>query len=88
MSVVILRSVCVGVATMVLGFPVVVIFGLFIATQYLTRNEPSVNGGEIGWDLVTLAHNYPAASILLPLALFMVGFLLGYRVFSRSLAKK
>ena len=79
----ILRSICVGIASVV----ITAIAGGFIAAIVaisigLLRQPPG--GGEVGWDLVTMAHNLPAIWILLPLGIFAIGFLLGFRYFSKT----
>lgn len=83
MSIVILRSVCVGIATLVTASilsPFIVIVVLIIRSLSTTRS----GGGEVGWDLVTLAHNLPVRWLLLPFAVFAAGFAFGFRYFSRS----
>jgi ethanolamine transporter EutH len=88
MFTVILRSVCVGIVAVLVGVPLAAIAGLTIATQILLRYQHLDAEGSVGWDLVTIAHNYPVTTTLFPLIVFAVGFLFGYRYFSRSLVKK
>jgi hypothetical protein len=85
MTAVILRSALVGIASVVGA----IVFGMplgVIAAMAYQRTQGS-GSGEVGWDLVTFAHNYPTLSILLPVVVFMIGVYIGYRHFSRSLAR-
>jgi hypothetical protein len=84
----ILRSICVGIAFLVAALFVGVPVMLTVATYYLERNSGHQWGGEVGWDLVTMAHNSPVSSILLPLLIFALGFIFGFRYFSKSMARK
>jgi|HubBroStandDraft_6_1064221.scaffolds.fasta_scaffold08451_6 ABC-type Fe3+ transport system permease subunit len=84
---VILRSVCVGIATLVAAAFLGIFVGLPI-TDFLTKNVSHDGDSEVGWDLVTMAHNLPPIAILLPLLVFAVGFFFGFRYFSKSLARK
>ena len=84
MLTVILRSACVAIATLVAAAFV----GLPIASYFLTKNATNVGDAEVGWDLVTLAHNLSPSAMLLPLLVFAVGFFFGFRYFSKSLARK
>jgi hypothetical protein len=76
----ILRSACVGVAAVVIaGF----IAG-FVALSLAAMNTPSQSGGvEVGWDLVTTWHELSLRVLLIPLAVFAIGFGIGYRYFSK-----
>ena len=38
---------------------------------------------EVGWDLVIMAHQVPFWVWLIPLAFFAIGFLIGFRYFSK-----
>ncbi len=58
-----------------------------IAMHSAAKNARS-GGGEVGWDLVSLYHNTPSSWLLLPLLVFAVGFFIGFRHFSKSLATK
>jgi hypothetical protein len=84
MLTVVLRSACVGIATLVAAAFV----GLPIASYFLTKNTTQNGDSAVGWDLVTMAHNLPPSAILLPLLVFAVGFFFGFRYFSKSLARK
>ena len=84
MFILILRSICVGVAFLVVS----VFLGGFALAFWASRSEPPPEHGgqlEIGWDLVTLYHNTSILIKLLPLGFFLVGFVVGYRYFSRAL---
>ncbi|MFZ3199722.1 MAG: hypothetical protein ACLQMT_10890 [Candidatus Acidiferrales bacterium] len=83
MSALILRSICVGIASVV----ITAIAGGFIAVIVaisIGLLRQSSGGAEVGWDLVTMAHNLPTIWILLPLGVFAIGFLLGFRYFSKT----
>lgn len=85
MFTVVLRSLCVGIAALAAA----AFIGLPVAFYFLSRTTPAPEGGgEVGWDLISLTHNLPATSILVPLVIFAVGFLFGFRYFSKSLARK
>jgi hypothetical protein len=78
-----LRSVCVGTATMVVATCVCVFVEILVAVHSIPQTE--IGGGEVGWDLVTLVRNIPVGWLFLPLAVFAAGFAFGFRYFSRSL---
>jgi hypothetical protein len=88
---VILRSICVGFGALVLAAA----FGLFVVvpvTLYFVSKplEPE-GGGEVGWDLVSMAHNQPGALKLIVIAallVFAAGSYFGYRHFSESPARR
>jgi hypothetical protein len=87
---IILRSVCVGIAALI-GL---ILFGLFvvfpISFYFLNKGVAPAGDGEVGWDLVIVAHNQPAATILvalLALLVFAGGFYFGFRYFSKSMAR-
>jgi hypothetical protein len=84
----ILRSVCVGIATVVAAILLGVFVGLPVATMVLANSNGPSGSGEIGWDLVSIAQNYRATSILSPLIVFGIGFGFAYRYFSKLPAKK
>jgi hypothetical protein len=88
MFTVVLRSVCVGIAALVAAAFLGILIGLPIGLYVLSRTVPPEGGGEVGWDVVSLAHSFPAASILVPLLIFAVGFFFGFRYFSKSLARR
>jgi hypothetical protein len=82
----ILRSVCCGIAAVVVSAPVA--FSVLVWDE--ARREGSVfvkasiaPGGEIGFDLLTLMHQHPVATGIWVVAAFAIGFLLGWRVFAR-----
>jgi uncharacterized protein YneF (UPF0154 family) len=83
----ILKSICAGIATLVAA----VFLGVFVALPLTTMALANINGShgsaEFGWDITSLAHSYQAIIILSLLIVFAVGFLFGYRYFSRSLVK-
>ena len=91
MFTVVLRSVCVGISALV-G---TLLFGLFVVLPvtlyFLSRAVPPAAGGEVGWDLVTMAHNQPGAVrviALLAILVFTVGYYFGFRYFSKSLVRR
>lgn len=86
MFTIILRSVCVGIAILVAVIVVGIPVGLMIATFFLANSTGHEGGAEVGWDLVTLAHDYRITSILVPLLIFALGFIFGFRYFSKSKA--
>jgi len=83
----IMRSFCVG-----LTFLVGALYASgFAFAFWASRSEPPAQQGpqlEIGWDLVTTYQHAPMMIKLLPLGFFLVGFLVGYRYFSRALPGK
>jgi hypothetical protein len=87
MFAVILRSVCVGIASVVAAVFLVPFVALVVALIFLSMKKSAYGGGEVGWDLVSMAHNYPVTTTLFPVIIFLIGFLFGYRYFSRSLVK-
>ena len=87
MTIVILRSIGVGIAFVVGAIAIGVFIGLPLALHFLSRNAPS-GSAEIGWDLVAVYHDSPLRVILPPLVIFVVGFMVGFRHFSHSLAHK
>jgi hypothetical protein len=88
MFTVVLRSVCAGIVALV-GATLVGLFVVLPVTLYfLTKRVAPAGGGQVGWDLVTVAHNLPANSLLVPLVIFALGFLFGFRYFSKSLARR
>jgi|GEM_PF-4795007 hypothetical protein len=84
---VILRSALVGIGALV----VTAFFGVLVvlpATLYfLTKRVAPAGGGEVGWDLVSMAHNSPdivGLIALLALLVFAAGSYFGFRHFSES----
>jgi hypothetical protein len=89
MLTVIIRSICAGIAAVFVAFGLCMFVGLPIALYFVSRNAHSGGQGEVGYDVVTMAHNYGAASIWIPLlVIFALGFFLGFRYFVKSLVKK
>jgi hypothetical protein len=83
--VVVLRSFCVGIATLVAAlFVGPVLFFLYLIIQ----SPPSPGGGSVGWDVGTMVHNLGPLALLAPLTIFSIGFLFGFRYFSKQLAGK
>jgi hypothetical protein len=79
-----LRSFCVGIAAVVLAAFVSPPVYLF----YLSKDVSTSGGGEVGWDLLTIYHNAWLRLWLIALLIFAVGFLFGFRYFSKHLAGK
>ena len=89
MLTVIIRSICAGIAAVLLAAGLCLFVGLPIASYFLSRNAPPESGNmEVGWDLVTMAYNTPTRAVLIPLLIFTIGLFLGLRHFSKSLARK
>jgi hypothetical protein len=79
--IVVLRSFCVGIATLVAALFV----GPFLLFLYLNiQSPPSPGGGQIGWDFLTMFHNLGPQAFLVPLTIFTIGFLFGFRYFSKQ----
>ena len=83
----ILRSFCVGIASVALaGF-----VGGFIALSLIFFNSSAGSQSsdqEVGWDLITLARNYSPWIYVVPLAVFAIGSLIGFLYFSRRQARQ
>jgi hypothetical protein len=84
---IVLRSMCVGFGTLLLAG----VFGLFVvvpATFYFIskRMAPAAAGeGEVGWDLVSMAHAQPGTVKLIALVallVFAAGSYFGFRYLS------
>lgn len=88
MFTIILRSACVGIAFLVAALFIGVPVMLTVATYYLERNSGHQSDGEVGWDLVTMAHLSPVSSVILPLLIFALGFVFGFRYFSKSKGRR
>lgn len=84
--IVVLRSVCVGIATTVVAVYLTAIIAIGFASHSLPgpRVTAADGGVEVGWDLVTLVHSLPWRWLLLPGAAFAAGFAFGFRYFSRA----
>jgi hypothetical protein len=61
-----------------------IFIGMAIAISIVLLKPSPQEPPEVGWDLVTTWHNLPAIWILVPLAVFVIGFLLGFRYFSKT----
>jgi len=83
MFTVVLRSVCCGVAGAVLSLPAYMAAILLYVSRHTPPLPPGVTG-EVGWDLISIVHNGPVAVSVWLLAAFAVGFLVGFRYFSRK----
>jgi hypothetical protein len=86
---VVLRSVCVGFGALALA----TVFALFVVmpvTFYFISKPVAPAGageGEVGWDVVSLAHNQPGTVKLIALVallVFAAGAYFGFRHFSES----
>jgi hypothetical protein len=86
---VILRSVCVGFGALASA----TLFALFVVmpvTFYLISKPVAPAGageGEVGWDLISIAHNQPGTVKLIALAALLIfagGYYFGFRHFSES----
>jgi hypothetical protein len=87
MAKVVLRSVCVGFSALALAAP----FGPFVvmpvAFYFISNPVVPAGDGEVGWDLVSVAHNQPGAVKLIAVAallVFAAGSYFGFRHFSES----
>ena len=88
---VILRSVCVGFGALVLAIFLGVFVVLPVTLYFLTKRVAPTGGGEVGWDLVSMAHNSPdivKLSALVAVLIFAAGSYLGFRHFSESPARR
>jgi hypothetical protein len=87
MAKLILRSFCVGIASVALaGF-----IGGFIALSLLFFNSSATSQSgdqDVGWDLVTVVPDVSPWSYIVPLVLFAIGFLVGFRYFSKRQARQ
>jgi hypothetical protein len=84
---VVLRSMCVGFGALALA----AVFGLFVVVPvtlyFISKPFAPAGGGEVGWDLVSMAHNQPGTVELFALAallVFAAGSYFGFRHFSES----
>jgi hypothetical protein len=87
MFAVILRSVCVGFGALAIAAFLGVFVVLPVTLYFLTKHLAPSGDGEVGWDLVSMAHNQPGAAVLLAFAavlVFAVGSYVGFRHFSES----
>jgi hypothetical protein len=83
----ILRSFAVGIASVALaGF-----VGGFIAlslSRFNSSASSQAGDQQVGWDLIVFARNDWPWIYVLPLAVFAIGFLIGFRYFSRRQARQ
>jgi hypothetical protein len=84
MFIAILRSVCAGIASVVLAAALTMFVGVPLAMLFQAGNSPPGQEPEVGWDLITMWHGYPLSTKLVPALVFVVGFLIGFRYFSRA----
>jgi hypothetical protein len=87
---VILRSTCVGIASIVLAAFASFFIAIAFAIVDLWRIPQQPSEPEVGWDLITAWHGNPAVAKLIPVvavAAFAIGFLIGFRHFSKSLSR-
>ena len=82
----ILRAACVGVAAVVIAGAVIGFVGFSLAAMN-PSNSPDT-GQEVGWGLIPLASGLPLWVWLFPLAFFAIGFIIGYRYFSKRQNKQ
>jgi hypothetical protein len=81
----ILQSACVGFASVIVAAFVVG----FIALSLSAMSTPSPDtGNEAGWDVLAVVKGVPLWVWLFPLAFFAIGFLIGFRYFSKRQAKQ
>jgi hypothetical protein len=88
---VVLSSVCVGFGALVIAAFLGVFVVLPVTLYFLTKRVAPVGGGEVGWDLVSTAHNSPdivKLIALVALLVFAAGSYFGYRHFSESPARR
>jgi uncharacterized membrane protein len=84
MFTVLLRSACCGVAGAVLSVPAYIVAIFVYVSRHTPPLPPEMAGkGEVGWDVLTMVHNGPVAFSVWLLAAFAIGFLLGFRYFSK-----
>jgi hypothetical protein len=84
--IVVLRSFCVGVAALVAAL---FVSPLLLNIYVIIQSPPSPpGGGQVGWDVLTIFHNVGPLALLVPLTIFGIGFLVGFRYFSKQVASK
>ena len=92
MNTAILRSVCVGVA-LAAGATVLAAFvGIAVSIYWIADNSPPTPPGvEVGYDLVTMVRNWGISwttVFVFAVVVFSIGFLVGFRYFSRPTTVK
>lgn len=56
----------------------------FVALSLFAMNTPMQSGEpEAGWDMIAMTHNHLVPVIAVLLAVFVIGFLIGFRYFSK-----
>lgn len=83
---VILRSSCVGIASLIVAAGASLFVGFAIALREAPADVPP--GAVVGVDLLMLVREASLTAILLPLLAFPIGFYLGFRHFSKSATRK
>lgn len=84
----IIRSTCAGIAAVFLAAGLCLFVGLPIVMHFVSKSAPSGQDVEVGWDVVSMAHHYGVNAMYPPLLVFALGFLWGFRYFSKSIARK
>jgi hypothetical protein len=85
MTPLVLRSVSVGIASVALA----AFIGGFIALSLLFMNSSAQPGGdEAGSGMMLIVHYHLVPIIVIPLVIFAIGFLAGYRYFSKRQARQ
>jgi len=87
--VVTLRSALVGIAAVLIATFAGIVAAIVLLIALAPRSGPQ--NGEVGWDLVTLLHNYGLPLAALPLtvvSVFALAFALAFRSFYRPSADK
>jgi hypothetical protein len=82
---VIFRSVCVGFGALALAALFGLVVVLPVTFYFISKPVGPAGGGEVGWDLVSMAHNQSGAAKLVALAAVLVfagGSYFGFRHFS------
>jgi hypothetical protein len=83
-----LRSVCCGVAAAVVSAPGYIFALIWYESSKMPAipRDPTGARGEVGWDVITIAHNAPVVTWAWFVAAFAIGFWLGFRYFSKRSA--
>jgi hypothetical protein len=85
MATLVLRSVCVGVACVALT----AFIGGFMALSLLFMNSSAQPGGdEAGSRAMLIVHYHLVPIVVIPSVIFAIGFLAGYRYFSKRQARQ